>query len=377
MDTLENLTLVTVFLTEGDIKSRDWKYYITQREGNFLYDFNLGDPVSDEFGQKCELLVENSQTRTQTLFTFVKGEDHQWRLLNWNPREMKISDLPANQHAPEAMGDAFDTIFSRYYREVESRDVPDKISAKPKLQEVERQLQDVLKAAENNKEKGLLDYLDQDLVDPVLEAAGKPGFRMEELKDLQIKGATEQLKRLRDVDQFLLEQMKEKDSMIKDLKDTIETNQKAFPVDQLSKSDEKPAETHVFKREVFLRKVWGDLTLRLAFPNEEKEKAIFEYFTQIVDTWLPLTLNADLKVVENDSAEAEPDDQEQEIGKKNFLNDLQEYDVYPGETKLLKDLIEENAKLAECVYDYIRQYGKTAVREWWSEYQQYSKEIDF
>ena len=88
--------------------------------------------------------------------------------------------------------------------------------------------------------------------------------------------------------------MKVKDTMIQEMKDTLNFNQKAFSessntqttaktttveksTDKLTiEEDELKLAQMNAKTELFTNKVWEELNIRLGFPDNEKEKNIYE-----------------------------------------------------------------------------------------------------
>lgn len=384
MNTLEELTLVGVYLSEGVFERINWRYQIEQQEGSYRYNLDLGDPVSDDFTKQCKLTIY----KDYLVYSFTFQRDDQWRLVETSPKELVIKDLPTEREVPEALGESFDTIFKRYYQEYEHREW------NPPPQSLKLSVQEKVDPKTNIGE--IMNYLDSDLVDSILELAGRPETQIHDIMEKTNQSSIRQIERLREVGQFLTEQMTEKDSTIKELQETIEVNQKAFPPEEKKK-------VMKFNHRVFVDGVWTEgLTLRLAFPSEEKEKAIRNYFEELVKTWLPIALGHEIEtVVDGESPDQKKisldqtsinqekpilnqeldnlvvQEQSDKVTQRNFYNDLQEYGIYPGETKLLKELCKDNPYLSETVYEYVTKYGRYMIKNWWNAYQDYSDDIDF
>lgn len=370
MNDLDSITLVGVYLSEGEIKRRDWVYCITQRQGNHLYTFKLGDASKDLFGEQCELIITESNKSAIT-YKFNKTNG-QWILSEWTPLNLKILNLPDNQFVSEALGDAFDNIFARYYQEILQSVVPDNISRKPSKKQTDH---------ENDT---LFDLLDEDLLRPIIIKAGQDGVLEHDLHNIELKAAAAQIKRLREVDTFLLKQMTEKDLMIDKLKDSFQLDKDAWKEIQSNdqKSNDKQKSNEVFIKnedvlpihiDLLTEKVWDELILRLAFPTIEKETEIHHYFSQSVKTWLPLIFETIQGNITSNNVQG------MNVNKKNFFNDLQDANIYPGEPEALKDLCSVNSKLTNIVLDYFAKYGKKIIKAWWIEYQtsESSSDINF
>lgn len=326
-----DFTLYLTALAEGkfETKASGKIYFLRKKVGSLTLELYLGDPSSAQFGTILELNVYNT-LKDQEGNNYLFGKlDKNWFLLSSSNEELKDGKLSID------VTFALDEIFIAYFNEVEYRSVPKSLQrnmytdkdisfkSQKKSNTQNKSSQELV----NDSQKALFDLLDEDLLKPIVKKVVEDGVKERDIERLELKAATDQIKRLR----------------------------------KLNSSDSKSNQSDLNQKcvKMFVDKVWEELTMRLGFPNQEKEEEIYQYYSELVNTWLPVALNGitPKKVIDP-------------VVQRNFYNDLEDCNIYP-ETKVDSSLIElcqNDQLLNELVIDYIKNYGRDSVREWWEQY---------